>query len=44
MSNMKISVFGYVGCVTGACIAELGHRIAGVDPNPVKVDMINTYQ
>jgi len=40
---MNISVFGlgYVGCVTGACLANFGNRVIGVDPNMVKVDMIN---
>src|SRR5438067_1709639 len=43
---MWISVFGlgYVGSVTSACLAEMGHRVIGVEPNPAKVDMLNKGQ
>jgi len=40
---MRIAVFGlgYVGCVTGACLAEMGHHVCGVDISAAKVRMIN---
>lgn len=40
---MKIAIFGlgYVGAVSGACFAELGHEIVGVDVSDAKIDMIN---
>lgn len=40
---MKVSVLGlgYVGAVSGACLAELGHEIVGVDVDTFKVETIN---
>jgi GDP-mannose 6-dehydrogenase len=40
---MRIAVFGlgYVGSVTGACLARWGHEVCGVDVAAEKVAMIN---
>jgi UDPglucose 6-dehydrogenase/GDP-mannose 6-dehydrogenase len=40
---MKVSIIGtgYVGLVTGACLAEKGHQILCVDKDPKKVNKIN---
>ncbi len=39
---MKIAVIGsgYVGLVTGACLAELGHDVVLLDNDPVKVEVL----
>ena len=39
---MQVSVFGlgYVGCVTAACLAQLGHDVLGIDVNSQKLEMI----
>ncbi len=41
---MNISIFGlgYVGCVGMGCMAQHGHRVIGVDPQPSKVEFINS--
>jgi GDP-mannose 6-dehydrogenase len=40
---MKVVVWGlgYVGTVSAACLAQLGHEVVGVEPHQAKVDAIN---
>ena len=42
--ELSISVFGlgYVGSVSAACFASMGHRVIGVDVNPSKVEMMES--
>ena len=39
-SRVAVLGLGYVGCVTAACFAKLGHRVIGVDPDQHKVDSV----
>src|SRR3954463_13275375 len=41
--DMKVVVWGlgYVGTVSAACLAQLGHEVVGVEPHQAKVDAIN---
>ncbi len=43
MTPSRIAVFGlgYVGSVTAACLASLGHRITGVDRDEYKVSQLS---
>lgn len=40
MATVSVFGLGYVGSVLAACLAESGHRVIGVDANPMKVEMI----
>ncbi len=42
--SLSISVFGlgYVGSVSAASFASMGHRVTGVDVNPAKVEMMGS--
>ena len=40
---MRITIYGsgYVGLVTGACLAQVGNEVLCVDVDPRKIDMLN---
>lgn len=49
MANLDknaVSVFGlgYVGCVSAACLASLGHRVVGIDVSPDKMAFLSQGQ
>jgi len=43
MSNQKVTIFGtgYVGLVTGTCLADVGHDVVCVDIDQAKVEGLN---
>src|ERR1700716_155393 len=38
--DLSIVGSGYVGLVTGACFADVGHNVTCVDNDPRKIDML----
>ena len=42
--GLSLSIFGlgYVGSVSAACFASMGHRVIGVDVNPAKVETVES--
>lgn len=41
---MNLSIFGtgYVGLVSGVCLAEVGHQVVCMDVDPIKIEKLNT--
>ena len=43
-AHIAVIGLGYVGCVTAACLAHLGHKVTGVDKEAHKVESIVSGQ
>jgi GDP-mannose 6-dehydrogenase len=42
--NVIVMGLGYVGCVSAACLAEIGHNVLGVDRDINKVEAVRKAQ
>ena len=42
--NIVVIGLGYVGLVTAACLAELGHEVLGIDIDPAKIKLLKDGQ
>ena len=42
--NVTICGMGYVGCVTAACFARMGHSVVGVDWQRTKADLLKILE
>ncbi|APB38216.1 UDP-glucose/GDP-mannose dehydrogenase family protein [Weizmannia coagulans] len=42
MKHITVAGTGYVGLVTGVCLAEVGHHVSCVDNNQDKIDLLNS--
>lgn len=40
--NITVAGTGYVGLVTGVCLAEMGHQVTGIDIQIEKIEMLQT--